>query len=184
MASRRENNVVYAAGMAQGIVLVTFPAASAVFTDPDKYDSALNYQDDQLGRLFDAIDARGDKDETTVILYSDHGELFGEHGYSRHGFTLYQPDVHVLLLVRTPGGHVPTIDTPMFLSDLTPTIFELTGQATVYGTSFSHTLAPGLRVGVFVLPNELAAELGNRATSTYITPPLLAQATVFEFLRR
>jgi arylsulfatase A-like enzyme len=96
-------------------------------TDPDKYDSALNYQDDQLGRLFDALDARGDKDKTTVILYSDHGELFGEHGYSRHGFTLYQPDVHVLLLVRTPGGHVPEIDTPMFLSDLTPTIFELTG---------------------------------------------------------
>jgi arylsulfatase A-like enzyme len=96
-------------------------------TDPDKYDSALNYQDDQLGRLFDAIDARADKDNTTVILYSDHGELFGEHGYSRHGFTLYQPDVHVLLLVRVPGGHVQTIDTPMFLSDLTPTIFELTG---------------------------------------------------------
>jgi arylsulfatase A-like enzyme len=96
-------------------------------TDIDKYDSALNYQDAQLGRLFDAIDARADKERTVVILYSDHGELFGEHGYSRHGFTLYQPDVRVVLLVRVPGGKVQTIDTPMFLSDLTPTIFELTG---------------------------------------------------------
>jgi DNA-binding transcriptional MocR family regulator len=71
-----------------------------------------------------------------------------------------------------------------FEGDRIPTVFELTGQATVYSTSFSLTLAPGLRVGVFVLPNELAAELGNRASSTYITPPLLAQATVFEFMRR
>ena len=93
----------------------------------DKYDSALNYQDDQLGRLFDALDARGDKDKTAVILYSDHGELFGEHGYHRHGFTLYQPDIHVVLLVRIPGTHVATIETPMLLTDLTPTIDELTG---------------------------------------------------------
>jgi hypothetical protein len=37
MASRTEANVVYVAGVAQGIVLVTFPAASTVFTDPDEY---------------------------------------------------------------------------------------------------------------------------------------------------
>jgi MFS family permease len=48
MASRQETNVVYAAGMAQGIVLVTFPAASAVFTDPDKYDLSNT----QYGALF------------------------------------------------------------------------------------------------------------------------------------
>ncbi len=93
----------------------------------DKYDSALNYQDDQLGRLFDALDARADKEHTAVFLYSDHGELFGEHGYRRHGYTLYQPDVHVLLLARVPGTHVSEIDTPMTLNDMTPTIEELTG---------------------------------------------------------
>jgi arylsulfatase A-like enzyme len=93
----------------------------------DKYDSALTYEDDQLGKLFDALDARADKDNTAVFLYSDHGELFGEHGYHRHGFTLYQPDIHVLLLAHVPGMHVATIETPMLLTDLTPTIDELTG---------------------------------------------------------
>jgi arylsulfatase A-like enzyme len=93
----------------------------------DKYDSALSYEDDQLGRLFDALDARADKDRTAIFLYSDHGELFGEHGYHRHGFTLYQPDIHVLLLAHVPGTHVATVDTPMLLTDLTPTIDELTG---------------------------------------------------------
>ncbi len=37
MATRRETNVVYGAGAVQGIVLVTFPAASTIFTDPDEY---------------------------------------------------------------------------------------------------------------------------------------------------
>jgi len=68
--------------------------------------------------------------------------------------------------------------------DPLPTLFELSGQASVYSTSFSYTIAPGLRVGVFVLPEELAGELAARANSIYITPALLSQATVFEFLRR
>jgi hypothetical protein len=38
VASRRETRVVYGAGVVQGIVLVTFPAASTIFTDPDEYD--------------------------------------------------------------------------------------------------------------------------------------------------
>jgi len=65
-----------------------------------------------------------------------------------------------------------------------PTMFELSERTIAYSTSFSHTIAPGLRVGVFVLPDELAAELAAKANSTYITPVLLGQATVFEFLQR
>src|SRR5215468_3682269 len=48
MASRIEGNVVYAAGVVQGIVLVTFPAASTIFTDPAEYDLSSA----QYGLLF------------------------------------------------------------------------------------------------------------------------------------
>jgi MFS family permease len=48
MATTAESRVVYAAGLAQGIVLVTFPAASTIFTDPDKYDLSNT----QYGTLF------------------------------------------------------------------------------------------------------------------------------------
>ena len=66
-----------------------------------------------------------------------------------------------------------------------PTLFELEGGTHVaYSSSFSKTIAPGLRVGYFVLPLALERELEALATSTYITPVLLGQATVFEFLRR
>ncbi len=66
-----------------------------------------------------------------------------------------------------------------------PTIFELEGGRTVaYSSSFSKTVAPGVRVGYLVLPAALELELEAVATSTYITPALLSQATVHEFLRR
>ncbi|HEY4347080.1 MAG TPA: PLP-dependent aminotransferase family protein [Gaiellaceae bacterium] len=65
-----------------------------------------------------------------------------------------------------------------------PTLFELSDKTIVYSTSFSLTLAPGLRVGVFILPQDLAGPIATKANDTYITPSLLGQATVFEFLRR
>ena len=66
-----------------------------------------------------------------------------------------------------------------------PTLFELEGGVQVaYQSSFSKTVAPGVRVGYFVLPPELAAQIEALAVSTYITPPFLAQATVHEFLTR
>jgi DNA-binding transcriptional MocR family regulator len=65
-----------------------------------------------------------------------------------------------------------------------PTLFELAGgEHAVYSSSFSKTVAPGLRVGYLVLPETLAAEVEAAATSTYITPSLLPQATLFEYLR-
>jgi 2-aminoadipate transaminase len=64
-------------------------------------------------------------------------------------------------------------------------LFELDGgDRVVYSSSFSKTIAPGLRVGYFVLPGALEHELEAAAVSTYITPVLLGQATVYEFLRR
>jgi DNA-binding transcriptional MocR family regulator len=72
-----------------------------------------------------------------------------------------------------------------FDGEAPPTLFELEGGTRVaYSSSFSKTIAPGLRVGYFVLPSALERELEALATSTYITPVLLGQATVFEFLRR
>jgi 2-aminoadipate transaminase len=66
-----------------------------------------------------------------------------------------------------------------------PTVFELAGgENVVYSSSFSKTIAPGLRVGYLVLPQALAAEVESAAASAYITPALLSQATVYAFLRR
>jgi len=71
-----------------------------------------------------------------------------------------------------------------------PTLFDLDsaagggGERVAYASSFSKTIAPGVRVGYLVLPKELAARVEARAVGTYISPPFLTQATVFEFLSR
>jgi 2-aminoadipate transaminase len=66
-----------------------------------------------------------------------------------------------------------------------PTLHELEGGARViYSSSFSKIVAPGVRVGYLILPEPLAGRVEAVATSTYITPALLSQATVYEFLRR
>jgi 2-aminoadipate transaminase len=66
-----------------------------------------------------------------------------------------------------------------------PTVFELAKSDEVaYCSSFSKTVAPGVRVGWFILPPQLAADVESLAVSTYISPPYLSQATVLEFLQR
>ncbi len=71
-----------------------------------------------------------------------------------------------------------------FEGERLPTLFEASGGATGYLSSFSATVAPGLRVGWLVLPDALAARVAAAANATYISPVQLGQATVHEFIRR
>ncbi len=85
----------------------------------------------------------------------------------------------LLVLEDDPYGLVRYEGEPL------PTLFELEGGVNViYASSFSKTIAPGVRVGYFVLPAELAAKIEALAVSTYISPPFMTQATVHEFVRR
>ena len=65
-----------------------------------------------------------------------------------------------------------------------PAIFDLARDTTIYTSSFSKTISPGLRVGWYIVPESLAGPLIERANSTYITPALLSEAVVYEFIRR
>jgi 2-aminoadipate transaminase len=66
-----------------------------------------------------------------------------------------------------------------------PSLFELEGgRNVIYSSSFSKTIAPGLRVGYVLVSETMAAALEDSVASTYITPALVGQATVLEFLRR
>ncbi|MEX2211630.1 MAG: PLP-dependent aminotransferase family protein [Gaiellaceae bacterium] len=72
-----------------------------------------------------------------------------------------------------------------FEGERLPTIHELAGgKNVVYASSFAKTVAPGLRVGYFVLPAELVAPVEAEAVATYISPVLIGQATVWELIRR
>jgi 2-aminoadipate transaminase len=70
-----------------------------------------------------------------------------------------------------------------FEGDAPASLLELEGgELVTYTSSFSKTVAPGVRTGYFVLPESEAAAFEERAVSTYIAPPFLPQAIVAEFL--
>lgn len=112
----------------------------------DAYDECVAELDHQIGALLDALEARGVLDETLVIITSDHGEQFGEHGHFGHGLTLFDEETRVPLLLSLPG-RVPAgrvIKTPVTLADLPATVLDLLGMSAdspFPGASLSSTWA-------------------------------------------
>ncbi len=92
------------------------------------YDGCIRSVDAGVGRLLDMVDARGLLDDAWVIVTSDHGEAFLEHGSWSHR-ELYEEELHVPLLVRPPGGLAGgrRVDAPVGLVDLAATLLALGG---------------------------------------------------------
>ena len=95
----------------------------------NQYDGEVAYADSQLGRIIEAIDRRGLKERTLILVTSDHGESLGEHHTRGHDGMPYDEIMRVPLMVRLPGT-LPagiTMDTPASLLDVTPTILAFLG---------------------------------------------------------
>lgn len=85
------------------------------------YDAELRFLDYELGRLLDFLVAKGLRDDTVVVIAADHGESFLEHGDWTHMKDLYQPEVHVPLVVYDPRAAGPeVITTPVSLNAVMP----------------------------------------------------------------
>jgi arylsulfatase A-like enzyme len=92
------------------------------------YDAGIRQMDTELGRLIAFLREASLLDETLLIVTSDHGEEFADHGRMDHYLTQYQEVLHVPLLVRGPG--VPAgvrIDVPVSLVDIAPTVLAAAG---------------------------------------------------------
>ncbi len=87
-----------------------------------------DFIDVQVGRLLDALERTGQRENTIIIFTSDHGELLGDHGMYIKGPILYDPALRVPLIIAGPGIQAGRrIRSLVELSDLAPTILELTG---------------------------------------------------------
>jgi arylsulfatase A-like enzyme len=67
-----------------------------------EYDGEIRYMDSQIGRLFHEMKQLGIYDSTLIVVTSDHGESFGEHGLLGHGRALYEELIRVPLIVKYP----------------------------------------------------------------------------------
>lgn len=115
----------------------------AVSSDP--YDQEIARVDAEIGRLLDTLEQRGALADTIVILTSDHGEAFGEHGHSFHDVHVYEEDLRVPLLIRLPGRPGRDIDTPVSVTQLAATLLELVGAPALPDGPTRPSLAPLLR---------------------------------------
>jgi 2-aminoadipate transaminase len=189
------SRVLVTNGSLQGIAFLADRfAGGRVLVERPTYDRPLKLlaargvdvtavQMDDEGLDLDALAAALDEAPNPAFLYTiptfqnPSGRTLSVERRERLVQLAHERDL--LVLEDDPYGLV------RFEGDALPTLFELDGgERVVYSSSFSKTIAPGLRVGYFVLPQALDAELEALAVSTYITPVLIGQATVFEFLRR
>lgn len=131
----------------------------------DRYDGAISYADAMIGRLAQQLQQRGVLDNTILVVTSDHGEQFGEHGLTTHGNSLYLELLHVPLLIRAPervvaGRRIRQVvsvrDIPATILDLaevTDPRIEGTSLARLWGDSAEASVSTAL-AEAFQPPNQ------------------------------
>ncbi len=93
----------------------------------DEYDANLRWADWGVGEVVRLLRERALLDNTLLVVTSDHGEAFGEHGYIYHSHAVYDEFVHIPLVMRFPGkqrlaGEVTALTQTV---DLAPTVLDL-----------------------------------------------------------
>jgi arylsulfatase A-like enzyme len=93
------------------------------------YDAEIRYLDDLVAGLLAGLERAGVADDTILVLFSDHGEQFGEHGIYGHQNSLYDTLLHVPLILHAPGlaPAGTRVRTPVGLVDVRPTVLDLLG---------------------------------------------------------
>lgn len=94
-----------------------------------RYDRAIAYTDSLLGEFVEELRARGVLDDSILVVTSDHGEEFFEHGSFGHRHALHAELLDIPLIIRLPGGRMGgvRITEPVSLIDVPPTVLDLVG---------------------------------------------------------
>ncbi|HKB11544.1 MAG TPA: tetratricopeptide repeat protein, partial [Vicinamibacterales bacterium] len=91
------------------------------------YDDEVAYAGSEVGRLLDRLRTSGALDRTLIVVAGDHGEGLGEHGERTHGMLLYDSTLRVPLVIAASGIAARTIETPVGLSEIAPTVLHAAG---------------------------------------------------------
>ena len=95
-----------------------------------KYYGEITLIDHQIGRVLDALDRLGLKEDTIVFFTADHGDTMGDHRIWNKDYTMYDQIYRIPFIARWPGKIRPASRSDVFISqmlDLTPTLLELSG---------------------------------------------------------
>jgi arylsulfatase A-like enzyme/Tfp pilus assembly protein PilF len=111
------------------------------------YDGEVAYMDDHVGRVVDALAAKGLLDKTLVVIAGDHGEGFGDKVETGHGIFLYEETLRVPLILRQPGAfpRPRVVEDAVRLVDLVPTVLDALGLDTELAGLEGQSLVPRAR---------------------------------------
>jgi len=93
----------------------------------NRYQENVVFADSLVARLLSELESRGRYRESLIVLLSDHGEAFLEHGIFLHTRNVHRELLHVPLVIKWPGsmsGYEPVVDVPVSLVDLVPTLVD------------------------------------------------------------
>jgi arylsulfatase A-like enzyme len=92
------------------------------------YYGAVGFVDEQVGRIVDAIEARGQSGNTLVLFTSDHGDMLGDHHLWRKSYA-YEASARIPMLMQWPDRIQPrqTVGKPVELRDVLPTFLDAAG---------------------------------------------------------
>ena len=91
------------------------------------YDEKIYYEDKKFGQFWEEFKNLGLDKNTILVILSDHGTEFGEHGRFDHGFSLYDELLHVPLIIKFPSNIRGVIKEQVRAIDLMPTLIESAG---------------------------------------------------------
>jgi arylsulfatase A-like enzyme/Flp pilus assembly protein TadD len=93
------------------------------------YDGEVAFVDRLIGNMIGFLESEGLLQNTLIIFTSDHGEALGEHLENTHGLFLYEPSLHVPLIIRStdPAHRGTVVDSPVRSIDIAPTILQFLG---------------------------------------------------------
>lgn len=137
----------------------------------DLYDGEIAFSDAQIGRLLARLKHRDAYDDTLIILLSDHGEEFGEHGGAGHGKTLYEEMLRVPLIIKFPNGDFAgrRYDGLIENVDIAPAVLdylELSPEERFQGKSFMDSLRTGAAARAMVFASLRMEKNSLRATKS------------------
>ena len=148
------------------------------------YDAGVAYADHLLGRVVDALARRGTLDRTVLVVLAGHGAFLGEHGAFGHGPSLYEPALHVPLVVRYPpkvrAG--TRVETTVSAVGVYATVLELAGLPAVPTAQVESlvSMIDGKPHPGPIIAEQYRAELGSTSATD---DPLLEPRTRYRAFR-
>ncbi|MCL4262553.1 MAG: sulfatase [Anaerolineae bacterium] len=139
------------------------------------YDGEITYWDNEFGTMMAYLESLSLLDNSIIILTSDHGQMFGEHGKWVHHNSVYEEVLRVPLIIRYTGVISPgtVITTPVTTIDVTPTVLDWLGiplPGNMQGISLALLIQGEVRSGVRSIYSETDGTTDVSAPDYWIAP--------------